>query len=283
MEDLAKSASSSAPSAASGSTSQAKALELSFDQSAFDSLDVPAKKKRGSAAPKASEEPVAKRPKLQEMEGVDPVLLALQMKKNQARVVAKQATSEEEALQAAGPFAAKHKAAAEERKAQKEFKEKLEEAGVDPEFYARLHDTQESAEAAEKRKNRRGTEDTSSLGPSIDQYASSFTRRSKDATFDRSAYEAQKEALGDDFYEGGGDTDASAAHRPSRDRMDAMVAELSKQGGKRKDFSRRRTFKEEKDITFINEANRQFNKKLEKHYGKTTASVKESLERGTAL
>lgn len=121
------------------------------------------------------------------------------------------------------------------------------------------------------------------VGANIDQFASSFEKRSKDAIFDRSAYEAQKEALGDDFYEAGNASEHGGVYQPSRDRIDAMASELAKQGAKRKEFHRRRTFKEEKDITFINEDNRKLNKQLEKHYGKATASIKESLERGTAL
>lgn len=90
--------------------------------------------------------------------------------------------------------------------------------------------------------------------------------------------------MGDDFYESGGAvSEEKPFHRPSADRLDAMVSELAKQGDKRKEFHRRRTFKEDKDITFINEANRQLNKNLEKHYGKATAAIKDSLERGTAL
>jgi pre-mRNA-splicing factor SYF2 len=123
---------------------------------------------------------------------------------------------------------------------------------------------------------------TSISGPSVDQYASSFARRSRDVIHDRTAYEAQKEALGDDFY-----SDVSTASvstfKPDSARVDAMVAELDKQGQKRREFHRRRAFKEEKDITFINEANRKFNKQLEKQYGKATAAIKESLERGSAL
>lgn len=164
MDDLIKTGTAAKSTDTSGSNAKAMAMELSFDQAAFDSLDAAPKKKRGPAAQKQPEEPVAKRPKMQEVEGVDPMLLALQTKKNMARAVAKQATTEEEALQAAGPYALKHKAAAEEKKAQAEFKENLEKAGVDPEYYARLHDTQETVEAAEKRKNRRGVEDTSALG-----------------------------------------------------------------------------------------------------------------------
>lgn len=118
------------------------------------------------------------------------------------------------------------------------------------------------------------------LGPGVSHYASSFDRRSRDVVHDREAYEAQKEALGDDFYAEAG---SATVFQAEGERVEAMVAELKKQDSKRREFSRRRTFKEEKDITFINEANRRLNKQLDKHYGKATAAVKDALERGTAL
>lgn len=304
------------------------ALALSFDEEAFESLE------KGKASKKRKAQPLegevtgdAKKKKLAEVSGVDSVLLALQTKKNAARTIAKKAEGEEAELAAAGPFALKHKEAAAEKARKREFDEKLEKAGVDPERYARLHETQETVDAAEKRKNRHSTSDVSSLGttifihlilihiissqnfwfnlilrlktdnqtlslsylpyfigPDVSQYASSFDRRSRDVVHDREAYEAQKEEMGEGFYEESGESGSSGAgFKPSAERMDAMVAELTKQSQKRKDFHRRRSFKEEKDITFINEANRKLNKQLDKYYGKATAAIKDSLERGTAL
>lgn len=326
MEDLIQPVQDSKKPSDSGSNAREMALELSFDQDAFESLGKAGKKKRRVEAPAETEAPTAKKSKMSEVSGVDPVLLALQMKKNEARAIAKKATTEEEELQAAGPHALKHKAAAEEKARQREFKEKLEKAGVNPERYSRLHETQEKVDADERKKRSRGASDSTSLGafhllrrslslsdiffekavtdlnyvhfsvsskctrppspdtgPSVDQYASSFARRSKDAKFNKEAYEAQKEALGDDFYAEAHEVSAPTAFQPEAERIDAMASELSKQGEKRKQFHRRRSFKEEKDITFINEANRKLNRQLDKHYGKATAAIKESLERGTAL
>lgn len=62
-----------------------------------------------------------------------------------------------------------------------------------------------------------------------------------------------------------------------------MVAELEGQQGKRKEFSRRRRYHEEKDIDSINERNEHFNKKIERAFGKYTVEIKNNLERGTAL
>ncbi len=52
---------------------------------------------------------------------------------------------------------------------------------------------------------------------------------------------------------------------------------------KRSKYSRRRTFDEDEDIDYINERNMNFNKKLERFYGKYTAEIKQNLERGTAV
>jgi len=65
--------------------------------------------------------------------------------------------------------------------------------------------------------------------------------------------------------------------------LDKMVADLTKQDEKRKAFSRRRAHHHDADINYINERNRQFNKKLERVYGKYTQGIKDDLERGTAI
>ena len=62
-----------------------------------------------------------------------------------------------------------------------------------------------------------------------------------------------------------------------------MVAELEAQKKKRAEFSRRRTHREAKDVTHINDRNEHFNKKLDRAYGDHTAEIKANLERGTAL
>ena len=51
---------------------------------------------------------------------------------------------------------------------------------------------------------------------------------------------------------------------------------------KKKDFSRRRGFIEDQNITYINERNRIYNKKLERHFGTYVSEIKSNLERGTA-
>ena len=59
--------------------------------------------------------------------------------------------------------------------------------------------------------------------------------------------------------------------------------DIEKQNDKRKGFSRRRAFYEEKDVDFISERNRVFNQKLQRYFDKNSADIKANLERGTAL
>ena len=65
--------------------------------------------------------------------------------------------------------------------------------------------------------------------------------------------------------------------------IDKMVKELKEREEKRKSFSRRRKFNEDKDIDSINDRNEHFNKKIERAFGKYTLEIKNNLERGTAL
>jgi pre-mRNA-splicing factor SYF2 len=65
--------------------------------------------------------------------------------------------------------------------------------------------------------------------------------------------------------------------------LDAMVAELNAKEAQRKAFSRRRAFRADADVDFINERNQHFNKKLQRAFGVHTAETKANLERGTAL
>ena len=68
-----------------------------------------------------------------------------------------------------------------------------------------------------------------------------------------------------------------------QENIDKMVAELEDRDRKRKAFSRRRKFHDEKDIDSINDRNEHFNRKIERAFGKYTVEIKNNLERGTAL
>lgn len=67
------------------------------------------------------------------------------------------------------------------------------------------------------------------------------------------------------------------------ERLDRLVEDIDRQKAKRGEFKRRRMHVEEKDIDYINERNKNFNKKLERNYSKYAAEIKASLERGSAI
>ncbi|KAK0451879.1 SYF2-domain-containing protein [Armillaria borealis] len=71
--------------------------------------------------------------------------------------------------------------------------------------------------------------------------------------------------------------------KPSEDAIDRVVSKINKDIDKKSKFSRKRPNEEEGDITYINEANRVFNKKIARYYDKYTSEIRASFERGTAL
>jgi len=74
-----------------------------------------------------------------------------------------------------------------------------------------------------------------------------------------------------------------ADNKPTEEAIDRVVAKLNTDLDKRGKFHRKRTREEEGDITYINERNRVFNKKIARFYDKYTSEIRDSFERGTAL
>ncbi|KXN89742.1 Pre-mRNA-splicing factor syf2 [Leucoagaricus sp. SymC.cos] len=72
-------------------------------------------------------------------------------------------------------------------------------------------------------------------------------------------------------------------NKPSEEAIDRVVGKINKDIDKRGKFSRKRLNEVEGDITYINEQNRVFNKKIARYYDKYTAEIRASFERGTAL
>lgn len=71
---------------------------------------------------------------------------------------------------------------------------------------------------------------------------------------------------------------------PEREREGArrMANELYRRIDKQKNKRNRMEF-DETDVSYINQRNKRFNQKISRNYDKTTAEIKQSLERGTAL
>ncbi|KAJ8474796.1 hypothetical protein ONZ51_g6984 [Trametes cubensis] len=74
-----------------------------------------------------------------------------------------------------------------------------------------------------------------------------------------------------------------ADSKPSEEAIDKVIEKINKDVDKKKRFSRKRANEDEGDVTYINERNRVFNKKIARYYDKYTAEIRASFERGTAL
>ncbi|KAB5596395.1 Pre-mRNA-splicing factor [Ceratobasidium theobromae] len=72
-------------------------------------------------------------------------------------------------------------------------------------------------------------------------------------------------------------------NKPTEEAIDRVVSKLNHDIDKRNKFSRKRNNEEEGDITYINERNKVFNKKIARFYDKYTAETRASFERGTAI
>mmetsp|Transcript_4802 Transcript_4802/g.7170 ORF Transcript_4802/g.7170 Transcript_4802/m.7170 type:complete len:339 (-) Transcript_4802:126-1142(-) len=66
-------------------------------------------------------------------------------------------------------------------------------------------------------------------------------------------------------------------------KVDKMANEVKALVDKRKNYSRRREFFDDADVTYINESNRKLNQKIAKFYDEYTVETRQNLERGTAL
>ncbi|KAL1918240.1 uncharacterized protein VTP21DRAFT_3506 [Calcarisporiella thermophila] len=79
------------------------------------------------------------------------------------------------------------------------------------------------------------------------------------------------------------ENEEAATSKPPREAIDRMVVDLNKQLEQREKFSRRRPYNDDDDITYINERNMRFNKKIARFYDRYTKEIRENFERGTAL
>ena len=75
----------------------------------------------------------------------------------------------------------------------------------------------------------------------------------------------------------------SISSKPSTNAVEKMSQDLDQQLEKRMKFSKRRKHNEEDSVTYINDRNMRFNKKISRAYDKYTADIKAAFERGTAL
>lgn len=109
-----------------------------------------------------------------------------------------------------------------------------------------------------------------------------YKKRTKSIDVDLEEYNKMKES-DPEFYREASSLQYGKAPKISEEKIDKMVKELKDKEEKARSFSRRRKYREEKDIDSINDRNEHFNKKIERAFGKYTLEIKNNLERGTAL
>eukprot|EP00249_Psilotum_nudum_P015158 c25193_g1_i1 orf=3-941(-) len=166
----------------------------------------------------------------------------------------------------------------EERK--KRLGKQLESNGLDMSKVYML-DTQEAAEAKYKHWEKK----PAPFGWDVFNQRSLYNahkRRTENIPYTMDDYMKAKET-DPDFYRDGSSLEYGKAFGIPEENIDKMVNELEDRNRKRKQFSRRRRFHEEKDVDSINDRNEHFNRKIERAFGRYTVEIKNNLERGTAL
>ncbi|KAL5791213.1 hypothetical protein ACOSQ2_006101 [Xanthoceras sorbifolium] len=142
-------------------------------------------------------------------------------------------------------------------------------------------DTQEAAET----KYKKWEKDPAPFGWDVFNQKTlynAYKKRTKNVDINLEEYNKMKET-DPEFYREASSLQYGKAPKISEDKIDKMVKELKDRDEKRKSFSRRRKFHDDKDIDSINDRNEHFNKKIERAFGKYTLEIKNNLERGTAL
>ncbi|XP_028411281.1 pre-mRNA-splicing factor SYF2-like [Dendronephthya gigantea] len=159
------------------------------------------------------------------------------------------------------------------------------EAEARGEDYDRVKLLEVTADDAEKLDKRRKRKKNADVG--FSDYAAAqerqYSRLVKQMKPDLAEYEAKKEQLGDQMYPTANNISYGGDGKVSKEGVDRMVADLEKQIEKRSKYSRRRAHCDEADISFINERNMNFNKKLSRFYDQYTGEIRQNLERGTAI
>mmetsp|Transcript_60957 Transcript_60957/g.145261 ORF Transcript_60957/g.145261 Transcript_60957/m.145261 type:complete len:470 (-) Transcript_60957:116-1525(-) len=147
-----------------------------------------------------------------------------------------------------------------------------------PEGKEYMNDTAERAEAREAKK-KRGNPDA--FGWDVfnqDSLYRAHDKRLKGMKFDGEAYSQQEAAESQEEPLFGG-----FGYQASDAQKDRLAQAMDSMAKKKSDYSRRRTHVDNQDISYVNDRNRHFNKKMDRFFGAYTAEIKQNLERGTAL
>jgi len=209
-------------------------------------------------------------------------LFELRLKMNQCRASNNKEVVEEQ-KRAADPEYAMRQARAQQKREREEKADAQQEgdetrAKTVPKGKEYMLETVETVEMKDAKKKKGNPE---AFGWDVfnqDSLLRAHEKRLKHITFEEKAYKEQKEQLQ-------GDTSlfAGFGHKPTEEAKERLQGAVEKILDKKKDFSRRREYCPEEDVTYINERNRHFNKKMQRYFGAYTEEIRQNLERGTAL
>jgi len=193
---------------------------------------------------------------------------------NQARAKNRRDVAEEHKRFNKGPKQESKSRYADYKEKQEAWKQEMVENQQDPNRPF-LYETAERVEAREEKKKHK--KDPNEYG--FDALGSQYMH------FEKRLSRVRKSAAGNDPIQirDLNSLEYAIDQRPPEANIDHMVQELAETEKRRSRFSRRRPFNEDADITYINERNRVFNKKIKRAYEKYTLEIKNNLERGTAL
>lgn len=170
--------------------------------------------------------------------------------------------------------------------------EKITASGLDPEREWYLNMTAEEAEQRSKKNKKKGnTSDVIGWDAFGEEAQHNIYKRrirevdnSKKGVSTKDEYKQAVSGKKEDDLDGSVDSlNYGITPQVPKENVDRMVSELKKNAEKAGNFSRRRPHYEDADVTFINERNRIFNKKIARAYDPYTAEIRANFERGTAL
>jgi cyclophilin family peptidyl-prolyl cis-trans isomerase len=162
----------------------------------------------------------------------------------------------------------------------KKQQEELKRLGL-TEDKAYLIQTAETAEAlSNKNKGRKKTQGWDSFSQAALYEA--HAKRTDGIKPNLDEYNAAKEK-DPEFYRTSDSLLYGGAGGASKEAVDRMVAELENKKKRASQFSRRRKYRDDDDVDYINDRNAKFNKKIERAFGEFTKETKANLERGSAL
>jgi peptidyl-prolyl isomerase G (cyclophilin G) len=156
------------------------------------------------------------------------------------------------------------------KRSRNELKEKMLQQGIPEDKFYSLQSINKSEIQNSKNEKK---QKSATFGWDVfntDSLFRSYKKRVKNMPFDKSLYDDQIK-------------DPQIAEQVSDERKNLLNMDIEDQLLNRKRYSRRRAFYEDHDVTYINDRNMNFNKKLNRFFSKEAAEIKANLERGTAL